>query len=144
MTRRDAVLLDLDGTLCDTATVEHLVAGHEKDFAAFHRASAGCPTRPEVEAALRDAQDRGLAVILWTAREFVWRDLTLDWLDRHHLAHEGLYMRISADYRPAVTIKTGLLDDIADDGFTVVEAWEDDPKVVDLLRARGVPEVHQV
>lgn len=139
---RDAVLFDLDGTLCDTSAIEHLVQGEHKDYPAFHAASAECPTRPEDESALRDAAAAGRAVVLWTAREFIWRDLTLDWLDRHDIAFDGLYMRLSADYRPAVTVKAELLRDIADDGFRVVEAWDDDEAVLDLLRGAGVDRVH--
>lgn len=141
---RDAALFDLDGTLCDTSSIEHLVAGEEKDFRAFHAASAHCPPRADVVAGLQDARARGLVVVLWTAREFVWRDLTLDWLDAHDLAHDGLYMRLAADFRPAVKIKTELLRDIAGDGFAVVEAWEDAEDVVELLREAGVADVRAV
>lgn len=138
---RDAALFDLDATLVDTSAIEHLVQGENRDYAAFHTASADCPTNPEVEHALRDRRARGVAIVLWTAREFIWRDLTLDWLDRHSIAHDGLYMRLSADYRPATTVKTELLRDIAGDGFRVVEAWDDDEDVLGLLRAAGVAQV---
>jgi len=141
---RDAALFDLDGTLCDTTSIEHLIAGEEKDFPAFHAASAGCPPRADVLAGLNAAREAGRAIVLWTSREFVWRDLTLDWLDQHQIVHDGLYMRLSADFRPAATVKTELLRDIAADGFRVVEAWEDGADIVDLLREAGVPVVRAV
>lgn len=134
---RDAALFDLDGTLCDTSSIEHLVAGPDADYRAFHAASATCPPVEEVLAALRRAREQGLAVLLWTGREFVWRDLTLDWLARHEIGFDGLYMRLAADYRPAVTVKSELLRDIADDGFRIVRAWEDDTEIVALLRETG-------
>lgn len=139
---RKAALFDLDGTLCDTRAIDHL-ATEEKDYHAFHAASADCPADPRVREALEQARERGLAILLWTGREFVWRDLTLDWLARHEIDHDGLYMRLAADYRPADRVKSDLLRDIADDGFTVVEAWEDDPRIIDLLRAAGVPDVRE-
>jgi len=138
---RDAVLFDLDGTLCDTSTIEHLTRGPDRDYAAFHAASAHCPPRADVLAALEAARGSGRAILLWTGREFVWRDLTLDWLAAHGIAFEGLYMRLAADYRPAATVKAALLKDIADDGFRVVEAWEDDLAIVELLRQAGVERV---
>ncbi len=141
---RDAALFDLDGTLCDTASIEHLTQGADRDYAAFHAASAHSPPREDVLDALEDARARGLAILLWTGREFVWRDLTLDWLARHGIAFDGLYMRLAADYRPASTIKAALLSDIADDGFRVTEAWEDDPRIVELLRAADVDRVVDV
>jgi len=141
---REAALFDLDGTLCDTSTIEHLTQGPDRDYAAFHAASAGCPPRDDVRAALEDACERGLVIVLWTGREFVWRDLTLDWLAGHGIAHDGLYMRWAADYRPATTVKAALLQDIAADDLRVVEAWEDDPAVAELLRESGVATVHLV
>lgn len=141
---QEAALFDLDGTLCDTSQIEHLVSGPDADYRAFHAASADAPARADVRAALDDARGRGLAIVLWTGREFLWRDLTLDWLDRHGIARDGLYMRVVADYRPATEVKSELLRDIASDGLTVVEAWEDDREIVDLLRAAGVADVHEV
>ncbi|MET1134055.1 MAG: hypothetical protein ABWX60_11600 [Aeromicrobium sp.] len=141
---REAALFDLDGTLCDTSTIEHLAQGPDADYRAFHAASAGCPPRADVLAALEDARGRGLAIVLWTGREFVWRDLTLDWLDRHGIAHDGLYMRWAADYRPATVVKTALLKDIEDDELRIVEAWEDDTDIVALLNEAGVRTVHEV
>ncbi len=141
---RDAVVFDLDGTLCDTSSIEHLTQGPDADYRAFHAASADCPPRADVLAALEAARDGGAAIVLWTGREFIWRDLTLDWLDRHGIVHDGLYMRLAADFRPATKVKTELLRDIAADGFTVVGAWEDDSRIVELLRAAGVPDVHPV
>jgi FMN phosphatase YigB (HAD superfamily) len=141
---REAALFDLDGTLCDTSTIEHLTRGPDKNYAAFHAASAGCPPRVDVHAALSDARERGLAIVLWTGREFLWRDLTLDWLDGHGIAHDGLYMRLAADYRPATKVKSELLRDIAADGFAVVEAWEDDAAIVELLREAKVPVVNVI
>jgi hypothetical protein len=40
---QSAVIVDLDGTLCDVSTILHFVEGDEKDFPAFHTASAECP-----------------------------------------------------------------------------------------------------
>ncbi|MBA4609807.1 hypothetical protein H1W00_15095 [Aeromicrobium sp. Marseille-Q0843] len=141
---REAALFDLDGTLCDTSGIDHLVTGEDADYRAFHAAAAGCPPRSDVLEALEDARTRGLAVVLWTGREFIWRDLTLDWLDLHGIAHDGLYMRWAADYRPATVVKTALLADVEDDGLRIVEAWEDDAAIVALLRDAGVPTVHEV
>lgn len=139
---RDAALFDLDGTLCDTSSIAHLVTGPDADYRAFHAASATCPPDDAVLAGLRDARGRGLAIVLWTGREFVWRDLTLDWLAGHGIDHDGLYMRLAADYRPATKVKAELLRDIAGDGFRVVEAWEDDAAIVALLHEAGADVTH--
>lgn len=140
---RDAVIFDMDGTLCDTSGIVHLIEGDEKDYHAFHAASADCPARDEVVAAARQQAEQGRAVLVVTSREFIWRDLTLDWLVAQGVPYDALYLRIVGDFRKDVAIKTDILQQIADDGFEVSEAWEDQPDVVELWESHDI-RVHVV
>ena len=140
---RDAVIFDMDGTLYDTTTIEHFINGPDKDFHAFHAASATCPPRPEVVEAARAEHAKGRAVLVVTSREFIWRDLTLDWLVENGIPYDALYMRIVGDYRADIAIKKDILGQIGDDGFTVLEAWDDKSAVIDLWRDNGIS-VHVV
>lgn len=140
---RDAVIFDLDGTLCDTTGIVHLIEGDDKDFAAFHAASADCPANDDVVEAARAQAGQGRAVIVVTSREFVWRDVSLDWLVAHDVPYDALHMRIVGDYRKDVVVKKEILQQIADDGFSVLEAWDDQPAVLDLWRENGIT-VHAV
>ncbi|MGB9013582.1 MAG: hypothetical protein WCB95_12130 [Aeromicrobium sp.] len=141
---REAVIYDLDGTLCDTSSIEHLIEGEERDFAAFHAASAECSPRQEVLAAARSDHDAGRAVLVVTSREFIWRDLTLDWLARHDVPHDGLYLRVVGDYRTDLVIKGEIWDHLVEDGFAVVGAWDDKQGVLDVWGHRGVGDLHLV
>jgi phosphoglycolate phosphatase-like HAD superfamily hydrolase len=140
---REAVIFDLDGTLCDTSAIVHLIEGDDKDFAAFHAASAGCPAHDDVVAAAQQQAELGRAVLVVTSREFVWRDVSLDWLVAHGVPYDALHMRIVGDYRKDVVVKAEILRQIVDDGYTVVEAWDDAPVVLDLWRENGIT-VHVV
>lgn len=140
---RDAVIFDMDGTLCDTTGILHHIEGEDRDFAAFHAASADCPPHREVVDAAKKQHNSGRAVLVVTSREFIWRDLTLDWLAAHDVPYDGLYMRIVGDYRKDVAIKSDILKQITDDGFAVIEAWDDKPAVVALWRESGI-ETHVV
>jgi len=139
----DAVIFDLDGTLCDTSGIVHLIEGDDKDYAAFHAASAEAPPHDDVVAAAREQQAQGRAVLVVTSREFIWRDLSLDWLVEHDVPYDRLYMRIVGDYRKDVVIKKEILQQIADDGFEVLEAWDDKDTVIELWRDSGIA-VHSV
>jgi phosphoglycolate phosphatase-like HAD superfamily hydrolase len=141
---RDAVIFDLDGTLCDTSAIVHLVEGDdEKDFAAFHAASADAPPNEDVVAAAREQAAQGRAILVVTSREFIWRDLSLDWLVEHEIPFDGLYMRIVGDYRKDVVVKKDILQQITDDGFSVLAAWDDKESVIELWRENGI-DVHVV
>jgi phosphoglycolate phosphatase-like HAD superfamily hydrolase len=135
---RDAVIFDMDGTLCDTSGIVHLIEGPDKDFAAFHAASAGCPAASDVVAAARTQHEAGRAVLVVTSREFIWRDLTLDWLVEHEIPYDALYMRIVGDYRKDVAVKKDILQQIRDDGFVVLAAWDDKSEVIQLWRENGI------
>ncbi len=135
---RDAAIFDMDGTLCDTSSVLHLIEGDDKDYAAFHEASADCPPRPEVVTAAEAERASGRAILVVTSREFIWRDLTLDWLAKHEVPYDALYLRIVGDYRKDVAIKADILAQIRSDGFEVLAAWDDKPAVLELWRDNGI------
>ncbi len=139
----DAVIADLDGTLCDVSEIKHLVEGEERDFHGFHAASAGCPPVEAVVDAVRAAKVAGRGILVVTSREFIWRDLTLDWLAQHEIPYDELVMRIVGDYRPDHVVKAEMLDDLEKRGWSVGEAWEDADDIADLWASRGIT-VHRV
>lgn len=140
---KDAVIADLDGTLCDVSGILHHLEGEERNFAAFHAASADCPSRAEVVDAVRAAHEEGKAVLVVTSREFVWRDLSLDWLVAHEIPYDELVMRIVGDYRADEVVKAEMLDQLEADGWAISEAWEDSADIVELWESRGIT-VHAV
>jgi phosphoglycolate phosphatase-like HAD superfamily hydrolase len=139
----EAVIADLDGTLCDVSDILHLVDGEGRDFHAFHAASADCPSVEAVVEAVHAAKDTGRGILIVTGREFIWRDLTLDWLARHGIPYDELVMRIVGDYRPDDVVKAEMLDDLEERGWTITEAWEDRDDIADLWASRGIT-VHRV
>ena len=134
----DAVIADLDGTLCDVSSIQHLVEGEERDFHAFHAASADCPPIATAVDAVRAAKKRGAGILIVTSREFIWRDLTLDWLAAHDIPYDELVMRTVGDYRADHIVKAEMLDDLEKRGWNVTDAWEDRDDVADLWASRGI------
>ena len=139
----NAVIADLDGTLCDVSAIQHLVEGEERDFPAFHAASADCPPNPEAVDAVRAAKEGGAAILVVTSREFIWRDLTLDWLVAHDIPYDELVMRTVGDYRADHIVKAEALDDLQKRGWNITDAWEDRDDIAELWGSRGIT-VHRV
>ena len=135
---RDAVIFDMDGTLCDVSAIRHLVEGEDRDFDAFHGAAIDCPPHPHVVAAVTEAREATMAIVVVTARSSKWRDYTIMWLDKYEIAFDHLYMRIEADFRPDYVIKADILKAIKKDGFNPIHAWDDNPKVIALWRENGI------
>ncbi len=139
---RDAVILDLDGTLVDTSGVEHLLEDEDRDFRAFQEAAVGCPPNPAMVEVAREQAAAGRAVLVVSSREFIWLDATLDWLVAHDVPHDEVYLRIVADYRPDVEVKSDILAEIEADGFAVREAWDDKERVVAMWTEHGITAHH--
>ncbi|WP_229053377.1 hypothetical protein [Aeromicrobium sp. Leaf350] len=135
---RDAVIIDLDGTLVDTSGVEHLLEGEDKDFRAFQEAAVGCPPNPALVEVAREQAAAGRAVLIVSSREFIWLDHTLDWLVEHEVPHDAVYLRIVGDFRPDVEVKREILTTIGNDGYRVLEAWDDQERVSAMWREEGI------
>lgn len=140
MKNNKAVIVDVDGTLCDVRPVRHHVMQKPKNFAAFHAGAADCPPHPEaVEWALAHA-DAGYKVVIVTARRYEWERQTTDWV-RTHLPCDflGPFMRGDNDYRPDVEVKRDIYNKLVNDhGLELVEAIDDNPAICDLWESLGL------
>lgn len=135
---RDAVIFDMDGTLCDVAGILHFVEGKNRNFDAFHGAAIDCPPHMHVVEAVARAREAGNAIVIVTARSAKWRDYTIMWLDKYDIVFDRLYMRIEADFRHDHLVKADILKAIRKDGFEPVHAWDDTPEVIALWRENGI------
>jgi hypothetical protein len=135
---RDAVIFDMDGTLCDVSAILHFVKGEDRDYDAFHGAAIDCPPHMYVVEAVARAREGGNAIVIVTARSSKWRDYTIMWLDKYDVAFDRLYMRIEADFRHDYLVKADILKAIRKDGFAPIHAWDDSPKVIALWRENGI------
>lgn len=138
MNRQPAVIVDMDGTLCDVSTVLHLQA--EPDgFAAFHHACAHCPPNAVVVDWCLDHHSRGHQILVVTGRDGWTRELTLRWLSEHlPLRPAGLYMRRDGDFRSNVDVKREIHCHL-ELSYDIRAAIDDDPEIVELWGEIGIP-----
>ena len=136
--KRNAVIFDMDGTLCDVTSVRHHVLGKRKNFDAFHYGSIWCPPTPWVAEALHEQAAEGRAIIVVTAREERWGILAHNWITHHGLFYDELHMRPTGDFRPDTVIKRELHARFASK-YNIVHAYDDNPSIVALWRELGIP-----
>lgn len=138
---KTAVIVDVDGTLCDVASVLHHVQRTPKDFDAFHAGSADCPPHTDVIRQVVEHHRGGHTIVVVTARMYRWEDVTRDWLTRHlPVPHLGPFMRGDRDYRPDVEVKRDIHRVLTTDhGLSIVQAIDDSPAIIELWEQLGIP-----
>lgn len=133
-----AVIFDMDGTLCDVTSVRHHVVERPKNYDAFHHGSLFCPPIDWVVEEVERHRAAGRAILVVTAREERWRTLTENWLQHHSIGYHVMFMRPTGDFRSDVLIKGEIYDRIKE-RYEVHHAYDDNPSIIGLWKARGVP-----
>jgi len=133
-----SVLIDIDGVLSDAATRQHYIEAPRRDWRGFFDACGDDPVIEEVKAML-DLLDRGIRVILLTARPQRVHELTEAWLRRYSIRWDLLIMRPWGDYELARDFKELSVWELRTAGFELRLAFEDDRRNVEMFRAEGIP-----
>lgn len=113
-----AIICDVDGTLCDVRTIRHYVERpvdaqrFRADFALFHSASEACPAFPQVVQLVTSLALDAYVIVIVTAREARWAELTERWLDQHGVPRVELITRRDLDYRPDAVVKAEICAEI--------------------------------
>lgn len=136
--KQDAVIFDMDGTLCDVTGIRHLVIGGIRNFEAFHLDSVNCPPHMHVVEAAHKARENGLAVLIVTARKAKFRNHTAMWLALNGVPSDAMLMRADHDNRKDVEVKRNILQRIRRT-WKPVHAWDDNPSIIALWKEEGIP-----
>lgn len=132
---------DLDGTLTETDWRNHLAVA--RNWEEFH---AGIPCdqpRPTEVALLKawccgDAREHNRVAII-TGRNEQYRAATEEWLSRHGIHFDALYMRGFCDRRPDTEVKAEAYEQMLAEGKTnIVFVVEDRDCVVEMWRSKGL------
>jgi phosphoglycolate phosphatase-like HAD superfamily hydrolase len=132
------VVFDVDGTLANNDHRSHWVKTKPKNWKAFHKGTPHDTPYPEVVDIAQTYNEKGAIIVICSAREEIHREATQEWLIRHEIPFDALYMRPKNDYRDDAIIKIELLEKIRKDYGEPFMWFDDRNKVVDALRANGV------
>lgn len=77
-------------------------------------------------------------IVLLSGRSELYRPTTLDWLHKHSIKFNRLYMRPSNDNRKDANVKTELYMKYVEPEYDVVCVLDDRQRVVDMWREIGL------
>lgn len=145
VTKRKAVIVDVDGTLVDVSSIRHHVRKAQnpdgtwkrKNFDAFHKDSVNCPLIPETLKIVQDWIAVDHDIIIVTARSERYYPQTAWWLAENEIPHNAIYMRTDGDYRQDYVVKREILERIRQ-RWSVVHAIDDNPSVIALWEDEGI------
>lgn len=143
----NAAILDMDGTLCDVSSIRyHVNPKHpkfsgRKRFDLFHEESVDCPPNHQALEEYERCLERGLAIIVVTARKEQWRYHTMTWLMEWGVEYDELFMRGNNDDRKDFLVKEEILAQIKIKGYRPVLAIDDNPAIIEVWERHGIDTV---
>ena len=135
--KQKAIIVDLDGTLCNADHRKHLVENTPKDWDSFYE---GLVHDKPHEWCL-DLIDgmRGMAEIIFVSgRPDNYYEHTQEWLTRHGLHIWPLFMRKQGDFRKDSIVKTEIYRAHIEPIYQVLFCVDDRQQVVDAWRELGL------
>lgn len=139
MATNTAILIDLDGTLCDCRHRTHFVKQSPPDWASFFDACKDDEPVPAVVALYDMARDADVHIVFVSGRPETHRIMTEEWLKRFGLdGHSDLFMRAAGDYRPDQVVKRELYDQHIAGRYRVLFTVDDRNAVVAMWRELGL------
>lgn len=133
--KRNIIIVDLDGTLCNSSHRDHLA--QQKLWDEFNAASANDEPWEDVAALIAAMQPSGYKFYGLTGRSQKWSQTTANWLFKKGIELDALIMRPEDDFSSDHDLKPKMLEAvfgtmdsarkrvlfILDDRDKVVEAW---------------------
>lgn len=134
--KRGVFVVDIDSTLANLQHRVHHVQKHPPDMENFFDAQE----HDSVYESMRCVSNAlwynyGIAIV--TGRPLKYAEITLAWLVRHHIYYDMVYM--AKDFpHDDVAQKKEAVESLRDDGYEVLGAFEDRPRLVKMFRDNGV------
>lgn len=135
MNKTKAIIVDLDGTLCDCSHRRHLA--EQRDWKGFYEALVDDPVNEHVRVTV-EALAESYTVLLVSGRPLDYAYHTIVWLDESAICYDELHMRKSGDSRDDTIVKREILTELRKK-YDIVMAFDDRDRVVKMWRDEGIP-----
>lgn len=127
-----AFLVDIDGTLAHMRDYRSPFDWHKVHLDDVDDVIA------DIVAALRETNAEDYTVIVMSGRDAVCRPETEEWLNKHGIPFDHLFMRPEGDSRKDNIVKAELFDTYVRDNYDVKFVLDDRQQVVDMWRSMGL------
>lgn len=146
MSKQQAIICDLDGTLYDARERQkvHLLSG-KKDFDGFHKAAKNDPPHLWCLHLIQSMKNHGFSILFTSGRDESYRQETQIWLRKHlnwQTQDYKLWMRPDGDYTADDAMKRAWYENEIAPTYDVLFAVDDRKRVVDMWRAVGLTCLH--
>lgn len=136
---KSALIIDLDGTLCNVSHRVHFVKESPPNWPAFFDACVDDVPSEAIVALYDMARDVGHAILFVSGRPETHRQHTEAWLTRHGLdGYKLLLMRPAGDYRQDALVKRELYEAHIAGRYEVLFVVDDRASVVKMWRELGL------
>lgn len=139
------VVMDIDGTLANAEHRIHLLPVNRRETGVAPSqcweeffAEAGSDEVIEEIKILNNLMFGEYTVFACTGRAEKDRQMTVEWLEKHEIQFDFLFMRADGDHRKDTEVKKEMLDRIRSLNFEPLFAVEDRKSVTQMWRENGV------
>ena len=137
------VIVDIDGTLANTDHRIHLIKpvdGSKKKWHEFFIRGKDDPIFKHVTETVSALRASGYKIILLTGRPDNYRKVTEEWLAKHNIEYDALYMRPADSREEDFKVKEKIFWEICEgDKDKVLCVFEDRKAVIEMWRRIDVP-----
>lgn len=133
-----AIIVDIDGTLADVEHRVHHVQKENKDWRAFNEGMVSDSLNQWCFDLVKGMQAKDYKIVFLTGRSEPWRGPTEEWIKKHGLDYDHLYMRPAKDRREDFEVKKDIYQNQIAKDYEVMFVLEDRASVVKMWRSIGL------
>lgn len=138
MNKLEAIIVDLDGTLCNNNHRKHFVEGKSKDWKTFYTLMNQDSVNEWCLDIIKKYNKDDYEILLVTGRPEEYRLKTEKWLWKFGINYKHLLMRESGDFRKDCIIKEEIYRKYIEHDYNILFCLDDRKQVVDMWRSIGL------
>jgi hypothetical protein len=138
MSKRKAILVDINGTLSDVSEVVHFIKGAEKDWIGFFNNMNKVKPNPMVQEFIKRFSP-GNVIVLVSGAPDTYQDQTIEWLKKHNIEYDDIFFRPTWDKRRGWQFKKSLLNNKLSNLYSIQMALDDKQDACKMWIENGIP-----